>query len=78
MALSPRAIIHDNDERKLIGCDGVDPGARHIRSGRIVEWLRGVHWLVVVRAVFQMGVTWVSMGTARAVSALVTVGCNSL
>ena len=74
MAPSPRASIHDNEERNLIGCDGVDPGARHIRSGRIVELPRGVHWLVIVQAVSQMGVTRVSMGTARAVSALVTVG----
>ena len=33
LALYPRAIIHDNEERKLIGCDGVDPGARRIRVG---------------------------------------------
>ena len=31
--------------------DGVDRGARHIRSGRIVERMRGMYWLVVVRAV---------------------------
>ena len=32
--------------RKPIGCDGVDRGARHGRSGRIIKQLRGVHQLV--------------------------------